>query len=552
MEFMKKIIVLFFISLFLNQVYGQKIPFQIQKSDIFEDKYKKTGIVLSENDGNGNLLLVRSYNGNGMTQNEGFYIEYYDQNLKLTKEFEFEMKHPRTQKYNFVLGVFYAEKNVQIIEIYYDLNRKVFVCQANTIAEDFKVSKKELFSLTIDEMKVFDFSLEQKFYKRSDSILSIDDSGSFNSDKSSFFSFSFSSKEESNKNKNGSDIIFILNESKTSFAIALESNQEKKGGLKLYLFDNKLNKKIDTTFFKENKDNKYVFKNIKVSNDGNTIYILAKAYTDEMKKKEEGGKYLFELTKITAEKQKSQNIDINEHFIGSLKMFFHNDDIICLGFYSDLSDNKYNGISYFKLNANSLEILNTKHNAFTEQFIIDKYGKNKEKALKYLTFRKVFFTPSNDLILNAEEEYITYRGNAGSNGGSIIYNYDDIVSLKLNENGNLLWARNINKKQYSSDDDFYISYSSMVKEKENFFFINSAEKPQEISNNRIQFNDTRKNKSNLNLIRIKENGDFDYQEILDDEQNQVPFMVSKGIVIDNSIYFLGRKGREKQLLKITL
>ncbi len=277
-----------------------------------------------------------------------------------------------------------------------------------------------------------------------------------------------------------------------------------------------------------------------------------------MKKKEEGGKYLFEITKITSEKQKSQNIDINEHFIGSLKMFFHNEDIICLGFYSDLSDNKYKGISYFKLNANSLEILNTKHNPFTEQFIIDKYGKNKEKALKYLTFRKVFFTASNDLILNAEEEYITVSTNVavginGAGGGSrTTYSCDDIVSLKLNENGNLLWARNINKKQYSSEDDFYISYSSMVKEKENFFFINSGEKPKEIINNRIQFTDTRKNKSNLNLIRIKENGDFDYQEILDDEQNEVPFMVSRGIIIGNSIYFLGRKLRQKQLLKITL
>ncbi len=246
---MKKIVVLFFISQFLNQVYAQKIPFQIQKSEIFEDKYKKTGIVLSENDGNGDLLLVRSYNGNGITQNEGFYIEYYDQNLKLKKDFEFEMKHPRTQKYNFVLGVFYAEKNVQIIEMYYDLNRKTYACQANTIAQDFKVSKKELFSLTKDEMKDFDFSLEQKFYKRSEGILDIDDSGSFSSDKSSFFDFHFSGKSENTKND--SDIIFTTNESKTAFTITFKSNQEKKGGLKLYLFDNKLNKKIDTTFFKE-------------------------------------------------------------------------------------------------------------------------------------------------------------------------------------------------------------------------------------------------------------------------------------------------------------
>ena len=48
--------------------------------------------------------------------------------------------------------------------MYYDLNRRTHVCQANTITEDFIVSKKELFSLTKDEMKIFDFSLEQRFY----------------------------------------------------------------------------------------------------------------------------------------------------------------------------------------------------------------------------------------------------------------------------------------------------------------------------------------------------------------------------------------------------
>ena len=556
---MKKIYILVIISAFLNQIYGQEIPFKIQKSEIFQDKYKKSGIVFSENDENGNLLIVRSYNGNGITENQGFYIERYNQNLKLLKEFEFEMEHPRTQKYNIVLGVFYAEKNVQIVEIYYDLNRKTHVCQANTINENFIVSKKELFCLNQEEMKIFDFSLKQKFFDASNGILNIDNSGNFSSDEDDFVSFSLSSKTENNKTKIGSNIIFTMNESKTTFAIALESKQQKKDGLKLYLFDDKLNKIIDTTFFKESKEKKYTFQNIQVSKQGDAIYLLAKSYSDEVKKKDQGGKYIFEVSKITPQIQKSQDIDIKENFIGSLKMFFHNNDIICLGFYSDISDNKYKGISYFKLNAISLEILNTKFNAFTEQFIFDKYGNNKQKALKYLNFKKVFFTYSDNLILNAQEEYLVeseYGGNGigiGIGGGSkTVYGYDDIVSLKLNEKGDLIWARNINKKQYSSDGEHFISYSSMVKDNENFFFINSGEKPKEISNNRIEFSDIRKNKSNLNLIRIKENGDFNYQEILDDKQNQVPFMVSQGIIIDNSIYFLGRKGREKQLLKITL
>jgi hypothetical protein len=84
-----------------------------------------------------------------------------------------------------------------------------------------------------------------------------------------------------------------------------------------------------------------------------------------------------------------------------------------------------------------------------------------------------------------------------------------------------------------------------------YFFINTGEKINKIKNDRIEFGQIRKNKSNLNVIRINQNGDFDYEEILDDENSSVPFMVSKGAVINDSVLFLGRKGTNKQLLKVS-
>ncbi|MFC6877304.1 hypothetical protein ACFQZF_02895 [Flavobacterium myungsuense] len=81
-----------------------------------------------------------------------------------------------------------------------------------------------------------------------------------------------------------------------------------------------------------------------------------------------------------------------------------------------------------------------------------------------------------------------------------------------------------------------------------FFFINTKEKIKDISNNRIDFKGVR----NLNVIQISKNGDFEYQKILDEIENEVPFMVSNGIKSGNSIFFLGRKENKKQLLKVTL
>ena len=59
-------------------------------------------------------------------------------------------------------------------------------------------------------------------------------------------------------------------------------------------------------------------------------------------------------------------------------------------------------------------------------------------------------------------------------------------------------------------------------------------------------------KTVISALCSLQKGDFLYKQILSDEENDVPFMVSKGVVIDNSIVFLGRKGKKKQLLKVTL
>ena len=82
--------------------------------------------------------------------------------------------------------------------------------------------------------------------------------------------------------------------------------------------------------------------------------------------------------------------------------------------------------------------------------------------------------------------------------------------------------------------------------------MNGAEKTKDLGDGRFEFKDVSKNKSNLNLIQIQNNGDLEYQKILDDEENEVPFMVSKGIISGDSVFFLGRKGTKKQLLKVTL
>jgi len=519
---MKLILRFIFISTFIISAKAQDIPFKILKSEIFKDEFRESNIVFAEEAENGGILIIRSYESGGLSVGRGYYIEEYDSNLKLLKEYEQPLKYTNFEKYGTVLGIIKNGKNIQLVDMFYNINEKTYVCSAYIIDFDnSKTSKKELFRLSREEIKQYgNFFLNQTFYSQDIKV----------------------HVEPGNE----SGISMIVNEDRNAFAITIDMKTEKSEALKLYLFDKDLNKKFEHIYVREIKDKKFRYENVDVSKDGNVLYLLGKVYADEKKKKKVGGKYQYELTRFSSEGEKTQVFDTEEHFSGTLTTIASPDKITCIGFYSDQSDNRFKGISYFELDPISLDIRKSKFNPFSQQFVIDKYGEEKDKELKNLVFKKIHLTKSNDIIFNAEEFYIT------SNNDQTYYNYDDIVSAKINAEGDLIWARNINKDQYTTDNDAYISYTSTIKNDDTYFFINASEKIKKLSNDRILFKHVRKNKSNLNIIKINKNGDFDFQEVLNNEDNEVPFMVSKGIVNKESVFFLGKKGKEKQLLKISL
>lgn len=506
---------------FTSVNHAQEIPFEIKKSDVFKDEYKYSSISLVESDNNGGVIIGRSYQGGMFSNGAGYYFEHYDANMKLLKEYEYEMKYSQVIKQSSVLGIIMDGNTIHLVDFVYNKDEQAYICSSmNASITDFNFTKQELFRLKSEEIKQFGFF----------------GSNSFDGD---------------------SGASMIINEDRNAFAITVDIKDKTTETHKLFLFDNKLNKKIDHTFKREIKDRKFRYENIDVSKDGNTLYLLGKVYTDEKKKKKDGGKYQFELTRITKDSEKTQIFDTEEHYSRSLKTIIFENRVVCIGFYSDRKDNRYKGIGYFELDPQSLEIRKSKFNPFTEQFMIDKYGKDKDKELKSLSFRKILITPNNEIVFNAEEYYVvtsTYYSQTGGMHTTTTYHYDDIVSAKISSEGDILWARNINKRQATGGDSSYISYTSTVKGDDTYFFINTGEKVRKLRNDRIQFGQTSTKRSNLNIIRINQNGDFDYQEILDDKDNEVPFMVADGALSlkDNSVFFIGRKGRKKQLLKVTL
>jgi hypothetical protein len=544
---------LFFI-LFPVFVFAQDVTFQLEKSILFEDDYKETEIVLAEKFDQSNFIILRSFKS-GVSTKSGFYLEKYNISLKKISEFEFNIEHPRYEKYSVVLGAFFSQSKVYILEMFYDLKSKNYVCQANIIDENYKVVKKELFHLSKDEVK--GFGLQSLFYNADK--INLNNLGLFEQEKESIwnevFSNPFKNKTSVSDNKSSSELVLKVNKGKTLFSIAMTFEYDNESLMKLFLFDTNLNKKIEKDFVSE--EGQVINKNIELHDSLEEIYLTQKVYSDDLKNKKEGGKYFYEIKKVTPNDLQTQKIEVENHYLPALTVFYNESNLYGIGFYSDVKDLKYSGISYFKINSENLELKSAKYNLFNEQFILDKYGKLKDKEFRYMVVKNVFWNSNNDLSINAEEVYSVAANSStsiGINKNDTYYNYDDIIAINLDSNGELIAARNINKKQavYKSQDKSYVSYTSLMLNDKNYFFINTREKIGELSNDRIEFEGTRKNNSYLNVISVNKNGDFNFKEIVNKEDTEVPFMVSKGIVIDNSVIFLGQKGKNKQLLKVTL
>jgi hypothetical protein len=115
---------------------------------------------------------------------------------------------------------------------------------------------------------------------------------------------------------------------------------------------------------------------------------------------------------------------------------------------------------------------------------------------------------NGDIIINAEEfEIYIADKNAGANRI-----YKDIISCRINSNGEIVWAKNINKKQnaWSLHNVPFLSYSSTTKNNVSYYFVNAASDLKILENKEIEF----KEGPRLYLLKMYETGAFRYEKIL--------------------------------------
>ncbi|MCC7520161.1 MAG: hypothetical protein IT220_00860 [Flavobacteriaceae bacterium] len=519
---MKKFhLILFF--LFSIRIFSQINVSTIQ-SNIFKDDFGKSDLEFAESDGKGGVISIRSFDG---LSKEGLSVKHYDSNLQLINDYTLDVDDV------LVKGMLVKDNVLNLILLKKDkkANEYVYSLYSSDI-DNFNFSSKLLFSL--DEKFVREYFIGFLFFFTN---LSYMDNDSFG------------------------DITF--SENKNFFAINLDIKDEKKNleAHKILVFNSDFQRVYLSDFKKQISDRLFDYQDLVVDDIDGTVYFIGKSYENNSKSSKRKGEtnYHFEIYKVNEEGQKVISFKNSEQFVNSAYLLHQNNQLFCVGFYSEKNDFRYKGVFRMQIEPESMSLSNQVFLPFSEQFMIDKYGEVKDKELRNIYFRNVFIDKNGDIVINGEEFIVVSYYVGGMNGmpGHWVtkYYYDDIIAVKIGNDNSLKWARNINKIQLGDFRFNSHSYFSSFVNGKDYFFVNLSDNIRKLSDDRIVFLGKKPKKANLYVIVIDENGNMDYKKLMDDSEAEVSYNVKDGVfkgVDKNSVIFQGRKGTNKRFIKVNI
>ncbi|MFS4466405.1 hypothetical protein [Maribacter sp. 2210JD10-5] len=507
---------IFITALHLHSQESGQVDYTIGEK--YNDKYRYSNMLAIADDGKDGTIVVRSYYQGIVLRPKGYFIEHYNKNLELISDYNYKLKNA-----NFV-NAFVKNGQVYLLFLEYNYGTSAYeyIVHRSPFSE-FNFSKEVL--LTIPS-EVVQQPLDRNYYNRN-------------------FSSGFTTS-------------VLFNEAKTAFAITTHFKRRKENKHFIHVFDSSLRKLMEHDFSAEVEEKNYAFENVAFSKDLKDVYLTGKAYFKKKRFNATERRFQYELVRISGQNRATQSFYTPGKFPEAVKPIFKGDELICLGFYADRRDNRYNGISYFKLNPKSLDIVSKKFNPFSEQFMLDKFGREDDKTIKNLVFKSTDVTSSGHILFNAEEYFTSTSTQANSSGGRVMvtrFHHNDIVSAKLSPTGDLVWARNINKTEVTQGDEAYTSYSAYTKGEDTYFFISTAsDNPQQLSAERIMFKQGLSRNRNVFLIKLDAKGHMNYEKVIDAQDARLPLMVSRPLIdnVNDELLFYAKRGSKKQLVQVAV
>lgn len=504
-------LLLFFLSAFAF-VKAQEIPVNYTLGENNPDRYKFSTVLSINADHTDKTVIVRTYYGGMPLRPKGHFIELYDAELNLIEDYN--NKYPG----QYMVDGFIKNGQLYLLELKYNDDEFAYqyVVHQSPIGE-FNFTDKILLSIPSKEVAN---PLAVNKYNR--------------------------------KFGNGFSTAVHFNKEKSAFGITVQHRKGNNENYSMYVFGTDLKKQIEYDFTAQSQEKNYAFENIEVSKDLKTVYFMGKAFFKKKRFEAKERKFQYELVRVTNQGHQIQEFTDTGRYPESLKPILLGNDLVVIGFYADRKNNRYNGLVHFRVNPNSLALLSKKYNPFSKQFMADKFGREVDAQIKNLIFKDIYITPQEDIIFSAEEYFVSTGKESGTNRKVDKFHYNDIVCAKLSADGAMKWARNINKTEVTLGDEAYASYSAYGHGEDMYFFINSGENPQKLSNERIMFKQGYSRNPNMFVIKMDASGNVSYKKLIDDKEVRLPIMVSRPLMNHNTdeLVFYAKRGTKKQLVRV--
>lgn len=341
--------------------------------------------------------------------------------------------------------------------------------------------------------------------------------------------------EQDQKNQDKSDV-FTVSTSRDSSKIVVfnrQPNENKQQEFSLAVFDSGFkelwSKEAKLPYSRKN----FSIEDYQLDNQGN-VYLLGIIYTEGSNRLEKRGKATYQYD-IVAYRQdnamtesREYKIDMKDRFISDLSFKIADDgDLICAGFYSEKGAKSVKGSCFFKINPKTHDQTSISSRPFDFQFMttnlsernkerakvaVEKGDKEAEPELYDYSIDKLITRSDGGVIMIAEQYFIDERlrynnnygyGNWGSPWGNAwgnpysfgsmydpynrngmnnrqpdyYFNYNDIIVVNIQPDGEIAWSARVPKRQTSVNDfGMYSSYGMSIVADKLYFIYNDDPK----------------------------------------------------------------------------
>jgi hypothetical protein len=293
------------------------------------------------------------------------------------------------------------------------------------------------------------------------------------------------------------------------------------------VFDQDFNLKWTKDIALPYADGGFTVEEYRVDDEGN-VYLLGIIYSDS--RLERGGSPTYQYTILAyrnnGEDFQEYRVGLKEKFVTDLTFRIdRKGDLVCTGFYSERGTTSVKGTYYFKLNAETSEVVTQGLMAFDFEFLTEDLSdrskrraaeaeregdKERSPELYRFSLDELILRSDGGALLVAEQFYRyerMFRYWDGTFRTDYFYHYNDIIVVNIKPNGEIEWATRIPKRQETiNDGGYYSSYAMSIVRDKIYLIFNDNPRNFREGNDRL-YNYNGKN-SVIALVELRKDGNY--------------------------------------------